>query len=80
LFNRPDVTWESDELYELYDQMVKIDIFDVEQRVDNVEKMLDVCGDVTDLLLEISHTRRAELLELIIIFLILIEVIRTFFF
>lgn len=79
LFNRPDVTWESDELYELYDQMVKIDIFDVEQRIDNVEKMLDVCGDVTDLLLEISHTRRSEILELVIIFLILIEVVRAFF-
>lgn len=79
LFNRPDVTWESDELYELYDQMIKIDIFDVEQRVDNVEKMLELCGDVTDLLLEISHTKRAEMLELIIIFLILIEVVRAFF-
>ncbi len=79
MLTRPDVTWESDELYELYDQMTKIDIFDVEQRIANVDKMLDVSGDVTDLLLEVNHTRRSEILEVIVILLITIEVVKAFF-
>ena len=78
MFSRPDVTWESDELYELYDQMVKIDIYDIEQRIDSVEKMLRVSSDVTDLLLEINHTRRSEIMEIIVIILITIEVVKAF--
>ncbi|MDZ4785023.1 MAG: RMD1 family protein [bacterium] len=79
MLKRPDVTWESDELYELYDQMVKIDVFDIEPRISNVDKMLEVSSEVTDLLLEVNHTRRSEIMEIIVIVLITIEVVKAFF-
>lgn len=76
LFNDPEKTWEKEELYHLY--LGLIDNFDIKERSEAIEKKLNLCSEVTELLLELLHARRSEILELTIIALILFEIVSAF--
>ena len=73
LLSQPDTTWETEELYVLYNNLFKN--FDMEDRVERIEKMLELSSDVSKLLLEILNARRAEFLEIVIILLIVAELL-----
>lgn len=77
LLNEPEKTWEKEDLYKLYRDLFKT--FDMKDRMERLEKMLTLSSDVSELLLEIVHTRRAEIMELTVIVLIALEVLQTFF-
>lgn len=76
LFKEPDITWDKEDLYQVYIGL--IDNFDIKQRIEKIEKMLEIFSDVTRLLLEMINTRRSEIMELIIIALILFEILQAF--
>lgn len=76
LLSEPERTWEREDLYKIY--LGLWETFDFSERLDLVEKSLSLSTEVSQLLLEILHSRRAELLEWIIILLIAIEVVRPF--
>lgn len=73
LFSDPDKTWEKEELYHLY--LGLMDNFDIKERIETIEKKLQLCSEVTELLLDLLHAKRSEILELIIILLIAFEIV-----
>ncbi|MBX7144828.1 MAG: RMD1 family protein [Oligoflexia bacterium] len=77
LFNEPEKTWEKEDLYRLYQDLVKT--FDMKDRIERLEKMLELCSDVSELLLEVVNARRAEVMEIVIIVLIAIELLKSVF-
>lgn len=76
LFHEPEQTWEDESYHTLYLDL--FENFEIEQRVDNVQKLIKLTESVSQLQLEMFNTRRAELLEWIIILLITFEVLRAF--
>lgn len=77
LFKEPEKTWEKEDLYTFY--MALWENFDIEERVEALEKNLALYTEVNQLLLESANSRRAEFLEAIIILLIAFEVVKSFF-
>lgn len=77
LLNEPERTWENQELYQLYRDLFKT--FDMKDRIEKLEKTLSLCTEVSKLLLEVANARRAEVMEIVIIFLIAIEVVKSLF-
>ncbi len=76
LLNEPEKTWEKEDLYKLYLDLFKN--FDMKDRIERLEKMLGLCSDVSELLLEVLNARRAEIMEIVIIILIAFEIIKSF--
>jgi len=72
----PETTWEKEDLYFIYRRLFAA--LDIKERIEKIEKMLNLCAEVSDMLLETLNTRRAEILELVIIALIALEIIRAF--
>jgi uncharacterized Rmd1/YagE family protein len=77
LLNEPEKTWEKENLSHLYHDLFKT--FDMKDRLERLDKMLNLSADVSGLLLEIVHTQRAEIMELIIIALISMELLQSIF-
>jgi uncharacterized Rmd1/YagE family protein len=77
LLNEPERTWENQDLYQLYRDLFKT--FDMKDRIEKLEKTLSLCTEVSKLLLEVANARRAEVMEIVIIFLIAIEVVKSLF-
>jgi required for meiotic nuclear division protein 1 len=75
LLNEPEKTWEKEELYRFYKDLFSN--FEIRERIEKVEKMLDLCSDVSELLLEIVNARRAEIMEMTIIALIAVELVKS---
>ena len=76
IMSEPEKTWDTEELYTLYIDLYKT--IHIRERSQRIDKALELCSEVSGLLLQISDTRRAELMELIIILLIVIEVVKSF--
>jgi uncharacterized Rmd1/YagE family protein len=74
LLKEPDKTWEKEDLYFLYKEL-----FEIDDRIEKIERMLQLSSQVTELLLEIVNARRAEFLEITVIILIFIEIVKSFF-
>ena len=77
IFNAPERTWDNKDCDSVYNALVVE--FELQERTANVEKMLTLSTSVSSLLLEMANAHKAELLELIIIFLIVFEILQTFF-
>jgi uncharacterized Rmd1/YagE family protein len=77
LLKEPDKTWEKEDLYILYKGIFAN--FEIVERIEKIERMFELTSQVTELLLEIVNARRAELLEITIIILIMLEIIRPVF-
>ena len=75
LLTEPDKTWEREELYRFYKELFVN--FEIKERIEKIEKMLGLSSEVSELLLEIVNARRAEIMELTIIFLIAFEVVKS---
>jgi len=76
LLKEPDKTWEKEDLYFLYKELFAN--FDIEDRIEKIERMFQLSSQVTELLLEIVNSRRAEFLEMTVIILISIEIVKSF--
>jgi uncharacterized Rmd1/YagE family protein len=76
LFSEPEKAWEKEDFYHLY--LGLFDNFDIKERIDTIEKKLNLCSEVTELLLQVADSRRAEILEVTIIVLILCEILSPF--
>lgn len=70
--NEPEKTWEREQLYKFYRDLYTM--FDIPDRVENIEKMLRLASEVSELLLGIVHARRSEIMEITIIVLIAVEI------
>jgi required for meiotic nuclear division protein 1 len=77
LLSEPDLAWESELAARIYAGL--IENFDIKTRVERVEKNLGLIADVVELQLDIYNVRRSELLEVIIIVLIIVEILQSFF-
>lgn len=76
LLQEPEKTWEKEELYRLY--LGLWETFDIDERIEILEKNLKLSTEVSELLLNILDARRSELLEIIIIALIFFEIVKSF--
>ncbi len=77
LLKDPDKTWDKEDLYFLYKELFAN--FDIEDRIEKIERMFQLSSQVTELLLEIVNARRAEFLEITVIVLIAVEIVKSFF-
>jgi uncharacterized Rmd1/YagE family protein len=76
LLNDPEKTWEKEDLYRLY--LALWELFDIDERIEAIEKKLALSTEVSELLLDIANARRSEFLEWIIIALIAVEIVKSF--
>ncbi len=74
MLSEPDIAWQDETGSQLYQGL--LDNFDLRERVERVEKMIDLTSSVLELQIDLVKTRRSELLEITIVILILIEVIK----
>ncbi len=77
LLKEPEKTWEKEDLYVLYKGLFAN--FEIEDRIEKCEHMIQLSSQVTELLLELVNARRAEIMELTIIILIGFEIVKSFF-
>jgi len=77
IFSEPEKTWTNEDYYNLFQQLREN--FEIEKRVHQVERMLDISADSTRLLVDVVDVRRLEVLEVIIILLIAIEVVKSMY-
>ena len=73
LLDKPDITWESQELETIFGHLRKM--YELDDRFRSIEFKLDSVQDNSKTLLSILETRRSERLEVTIVVLIVIEVI-----
>jgi uncharacterized Rmd1/YagE family protein len=78
LFDKPDVTWESEQLEQLY--LSLFDMFDLPERHEAIEKKLQFLSDATSNLYVFLNTRKAHRLEWIVIILIAVELLAMVFY
>lgn len=76
LFDKPETTWERVEIERLYNKLYYE--FELADRLDILNEKIRFLSDHNKILLDFISTQRGHLLELVIIFLILIEIL--FFF
>lgn len=76
LLQKPENTWENERLYILYRELILN--FEIENRLIEVEKMVEIASEVSKFQLETLNTRRSEFLEIIIILLIAFEIVQAF--
>jgi len=77
IFSEPEKTWTNEDYYNLFQQLREN--FEIEKRVHQVERMLDISSDSTRLLVDVVDVRRLEVLEVIIILLIAVEVVKSLY-
>lgn len=75
LFSDPESIWTDELCDKLFRNM--FEHFDIKDRASLVEKTLAISADTGELQLELLHTRRSEIMELVIIALILVEVVQA---
>jgi uncharacterized Rmd1/YagE family protein len=76
LFDKPEATWESENLEFLYDELYTF--FDIEDRHRTIARKLSFISDNTSFLYEFLSTRKSHQLEWIIIWLIAFEIVLFF--
>lgn len=71
LFDKPDATWESEKLEQLYKAL--FDMFDLPERQEAIDRKLQFLADNTSNLFDLLSTRKSHRLEWIVIALIAVE-------
>jgi required for meiotic nuclear division protein 1 len=74
---KPDVLWDRPDLERLYARLE--DEYELSERVDILNRKLEVIADTATTLADIIDTKRSLRLELIVIFLIAFEILVTFY-
>jgi len=77
LLEAPEITWEEEELERVYSQMR--DYFDIKSSIRVVENKLSYISETSTYITSILAERRAEILEIIIIVLIIVEILLGIF-
>jgi uncharacterized Rmd1/YagE family protein len=73
---KPDVLWDRPDLERLYARLE--DEYELSERVDTLNRKLEVISDTATTLSDIIDTKRSLRLELIVVFLIAFEIVITF--
>ncbi len=71
--DKPDVLWDRPDLERLYARLE--DEYELVQRVDTLNRKLQVVAETADTLADIIDTRRSLRLEIIVVFLIAVEIV-----
>jgi required for meiotic nuclear division protein 1 len=74
---KPDVLWDRPDLERLYARLE--DEYELRERVDTLNRKLAVVAETADTLADIIDTRRSLRLELIVVVLIAVEIVGTFY-
>ena len=78
LLKEPEKTWDKEDLYLLFKEL--FNNFEIEDRIEKVDRMFQLSSEVSELLLDIVTARRSEFLEIVIIVLFAFEIIKSFIF
>ena len=73
VLDKPDITWDNEDLDRLYSRMANL--FELNQRYHEIKAKSETLMDITDVFTGLSHARRANRLEWIIIILIALEIV-----
>lgn len=73
LLDKPDITWEDKEAETLFSNLRKM--FELDDRFGTLRFKITHVQDTSELMLDLLHTRRAEVTEIIIILLFVIDII-----
>jgi uncharacterized Rmd1/YagE family protein len=75
--DKPDVLWDRPDLERLYARLE--DEYELSERVETLNRKLEVIADTANTLADIVDTKRSLRLELIVVFLIAFEIVITFY-
>lgn len=73
LLDKPEITWNNDEAAQLFSQLSEL--FELEDRYGNIRHKTEILGDITEAFGSLTHAKRSNRLEWMIIFLILFEIL-----
>ena len=73
LLDKPDIVWEHSDLESIYQNMRTM--FELDDRFKNIEYKIQYIQNSSEIFLSLLRDRRAQALELIIIFLIALEIL-----
>ncbi len=73
VLDKPDITWDNEDLDRLYSRMANL--FELSQRYHEIKAKSETLMDITEVFTGLSHARRANRLEWIIIVLIALEIV-----
>jgi uncharacterized Rmd1/YagE family protein len=73
LMDKPDITWEREEIEKLHERLH--DHFDLEERLRTINRKLDFLADNTSLLMEVLQAQKSLRLEWAIVILIALEIL-----
>jgi len=73
LLDKPDITWEDKDAETLFISLRKM--FELDDRFSAMRYKLDFVHDSSATMMEVLHTKRAEMMEIIVIVLIVIEIL-----
>jgi len=76
LLDKPDVTWKNENAKIFFNELS--DVFEINDRYETVNVKTQFLLDATQIFVDFSHSKRATILEVIVIVLILIEVVNAF--
>lgn len=76
LLDKPSITWDNERAEEVFNSLA--DLFELNDRYEKLSAKSQILIDTTEIFADLSHSRRATILEIIVIVLILIEVIMAF--
>jgi len=74
---KPDALWDRPDLERLYARLE--DEYELKERVDTLNRKLAVVAETANALADIIDTRRSLRLELIVVVLIALEIVATFY-
>lgn len=76
LLDKPDITWENENAKIFFNDLA--DLFELDDRYNILNAKIESLLEVTEIFADLSHSRKATILEIIVIVLILVEVIHAF--
>ncbi|MDF2865451.1 MAG: hypothetical protein K0R72_260 [Clostridia bacterium] len=76
LLDKPDITWENEDAKIFFNDLA--DLFELDDRYKILNAKIESLLEVTEIFADLSHSRKATILEIIVIVLILVEVIHAF--
>jgi uncharacterized Rmd1/YagE family protein len=75
LLDKPDITWENQDAETLYIQLSQF--YELKDRYDKIQAKTETLMDITQVFGSLTHQRRGNKLEWMVIILIAIEIVLT---
>lgn len=73
LLDKPDITWQNQESEILYNELSKL--FELRDRYDKIKAKSEILMDITEVFTTLTHQKRGNMLEWMVIILIAIELV-----